>query len=103
MHVSPFLPMDVDYELRYTQPAERLQVALDVRRGDDRLLGATLSLTRQPLDRHGLSRLLWAYPALTQRISTGIYANAARLWLRGAAFHRHPGRTGTRRSRSVRE
>ena len=24
MHVSPFLPMDVDYELRYTAPAERL-------------------------------------------------------------------------------
>lgn len=103
MHVSPFLPMDVDYELRYTQPADRLQVGLDVWRGDDRLLGATLSLTRHPLDRHGLGRLLWAYPALTQRISAGIYAHAARLRLRGAPFHPHPGRTGTQPSPSARE
>ncbi len=96
MHVSPFLPMDVDYELRYTQPAEQLRVALDVWRGDDRLLAATLSLTRRPLDRRGLGRLLWAHPALTHRISAGIYAHAARLWVRGAPFHPHPGRLGSR-------
>ena len=42
MHVSPFLPMDVDYVLRYSAPAERLVVRLDVVRGDERLLGATL-------------------------------------------------------------
>ena len=102
MHVSPFLPMDVDYELHYTQPAEQLRVALDVWREDDRLLGATLSLTRRPLDRRGLSRLLWAYPALTHRISAGIYAHAAHLRVRGAPFHPHPGRQGSRRRGSRR-
>jgi len=39
MHVSPFLPMDLDYELRYTAPSERLMVGLDVIRGSERLLG----------------------------------------------------------------
>ncbi len=92
MHVSPFLPMDVDYELRYTVPTERFVVHFDVMRGDERLLGATLSLHRRTLDRRGLGRLLWANPALTHRISAGIYAQAARLRLRGAPFHRHPGR-----------
>ena len=90
MHVSPFLPMDVEYELRYTQPHERLRVSLDVWRGNDRLLGANMSLTRRPLDRSGLSRLLWAHPALTHRISAGIYFQAVRLWARGAPFHPHP-------------
>ncbi len=104
MHVSPFLPMEVEYELRYTRPTEQLRVALDVWRGDDRLLGATLSLTRRPLDRRGLGRLLWAHPALTHRISAGIYAHAGRLWVRGAPFHPHPGRQGLGRqgSRSAR-
>jgi uncharacterized protein len=92
MHVSPFLPMDVDYVLRYSAPAEHLVVHLDVMRGDERLMGATLSLRRRALDRRALGRLLWAYPALTHRVSAGIYAQAARLRLRGAPFHRHPAR-----------
>jgi DUF1365 family protein len=92
MHVSPFLPMDVDYELRYTVPGDRLVVHFDVVRGDERLLGATLSLRRRPLDRQSLGRLLWANPALTHRISAAIYAQAARLRLRGAPFHPHPAR-----------
>ena len=53
LHVSPFLPMDVDYELRYTAPGERLTIGLDVLRGDQRLFAATLSLRRRALDRAG--------------------------------------------------
>jgi hypothetical protein len=93
MHVSPFLPMDVDYELTYGVPGERLIVQLDVLRGDARLFGATLSLHRRVLNRPALGRLLWAYPALTHRISAGIYAQAARLRLKGAPFHVHPARS----------
>lgn len=92
MHVSPFLPMDVDYVLRYSAPAERLVVQFDVMRSDERLLSATLSLRRRALDRRTLGQLLWSYPALTHRVSAGIYAQAARLRLRGAPFHRHPAR-----------
>jgi DUF1365 family protein len=92
MHVSPFLPMDVDYELRYTAPTGRFVLHFDVMRGDERLLGATLSLHRRALDRRGLGRLLLANPALTHRVSMGIYAQAARLRLRGAPFHAHPAR-----------
>ena len=92
MHVSPFLPMDVDYELRYTEPTERFVVHFDVVRGDERLLGATLSLRRRALDRRALGRLLWANPLLTHRVSASIYAQAARLRLRGAPFHGHPAR-----------
>jgi len=96
MHVSPFLPMDVDYELRYSAPAERLVVHLDVVRGDERLLGATLSLRRRPLDRRALGRLVWSVSSLSHRVSAGIYAQAARLRLKGAPFHAHPGSTRER-------
>jgi DUF1365 family protein len=98
MHVSPFLPMDVDYELLYTVPTERLVVHFDVVRGDERLLGATLSLRRRALDRRSLGRLLWANPVVTHRVSAGIYAQAARLHRRGAPFHEHPERRVNRPS-----
>jgi hypothetical protein len=93
MHVSPFLPMDVEYELRYNAPGESLVVGLDVLRGDERLLAVTLSLRRRALDRRALARLLWEHPGPTHRVSAGIYSQAVRLRLRGAPFYAHPARS----------
>ncbi len=92
LHVSPFLPPRLDYELRYTAPGPRLTVGLDVLEADQRLFAATLFLRRRALDRAALGRLLWHYPAMTHRITAGIYAQAARLRLKGAPFFGHPAR-----------
>lgn len=92
MHVSPFLPMDVEYQLSYTTPADRLLVRLGVLRGDQRLFAVTLSLRRRALSRQALSQLLWHNPAPTLRVSTGIYAQAIRLGLCRAPFYPHPAR-----------
>ena len=90
LHVSPFLPMGLDYELRYTTPGAHLTVSLDVLRDEQRLFAATLLLRRRSLDRAALGRLLWGYPAMTYRVTAGIYAHAARLRLKGAPFFAHP-------------
>ena len=92
LHVSPFLPMGLDYELRYSAPGEHLTVGLDVLQDDQRLFAATLLLRRRSLDRAALGRLLWSYPAMTYRVSASIYAHAARLALKGAPFFSHPAR-----------
>ena len=108
MHVSPFLPAEGTYTLRYTAPEERIRVSLDVdaptpsapyRREHEPSpdtpppqLSASMVLRRRPLDRAGLARLLWGYPLMTARVSGGIYAQALRLVGRGAPIHRHPGR-----------
>jgi DUF1365 family protein len=92
LHVSPFLPMGLVYELRYTAPGEHLTVGLDVLHDDQRLFAATLSLRRRSLDRAALGRLLWNYPAMTHRVTAGIYAHAGRLRLKGAPFFSHPTR-----------
>src|SRR5664279_824245 len=83
LHVSPFLPAALDYQLRYTAPGRRLTVGLDVLQGDQRLFTATLFLRRRAIDRDALGHLLWHYPAMTHRITAGIYAQAARLRLKG--------------------
>ncbi len=90
LHVSPFLPAHPDYVLRYTAPGRQLTVGLDVLEGDRRLFAATLLLRRQTLDRAALGRVLWNYPAMTHRITAGIYAQAARLRLKGAPFFSRP-------------
>ena len=108
LHVSPFLPALGTYTLRYSAPQEVIRVSLDVAappspspygRGDepdrDTLgprLSASMVLRRRPLDRAGLARLLWGYPLMTTRVSSGIYAQAVRLAARGAALYRHPSR-----------
>jgi len=108
MHVSPFLPPQATYTLRYSAPEEGVRVSLDVAappplppygRGDEpdrdtlaRRLSASMVLRRRPLDRAGLARLLWAYPLMTTRVSGGIYARALRLAARGAPLYRHPAR-----------
>ena len=92
LHVSPFMQMDVCYELTYTAPEERFALRLDVLRASERLFGVTMSLRRRPLDHATLAHLLWRRPAGTYRVSAGIYHQAARLALRGAPFYVHPGR-----------
>ena len=93
LHVSPFLPMDLDYRLRYRAPGDRLAVVIDVMRGRQRLFSARLTLRRHAADRRALGSLVWSVPAMTHRVSAGIYTQAARLRLKGAPFHPHPDRT----------
>jgi uncharacterized protein len=106
MHVSPFLPAQATYTLRYSAPEESVRVSLDVAaassssspygRGDEASpdksiphLAAAMVLHRRPLDRAGLSHLLLAHPLMTARVSGGIYAQALRLVGRGASLYRH--------------
>ncbi len=96
LHVSPFLPPRLDYELRYTAPGPQLTVGLDVLEADHRLFAATLFLRRRLLDRAALGHLLCSYPAMTHRITASIYAQAARLRLKGAPFFGHPARRAGR-------
>jgi DUF1365 family protein len=106
LHVSPFLPAQGTYTLRYSAPEEDVRVSLDVAapsappgRTDEPdpdtgapQLSASMVLRRSPLDRAGLGRLLWEYPLMTTRVSSGIYAQAMRIAARRAPFHRHPAR-----------
>jgi uncharacterized protein len=92
MHVSPFLPMEAVYDVRYSAPGARLSIRFDVLATEarHRLFTASMQLHRRPLDRRTLDRLLWRHPAMTTRVSAGIYARAARLAAHGTAFHPHP-------------
>jgi DUF1365 family protein len=89
-HVSPFMAMDHEYELCLTAPGQHLGVEIVSRRGSEVHFDASLQLERRALDPAGLRRVLRRQPAPTLAVVARIYANAARLKLKGAPYFSHP-------------
>lgn len=87
MHVSPFLPMDADYDFTWSTPGERILVRLGNTHGDERVFTASLRLARRELTPTQLGRLAWRRPLDTYGVSAGIYRQALSLAHRGAPFH----------------
>jgi uncharacterized protein len=89
LHVSPFLPMDLQHRFVLGEPGRKLVVGVDDLRDHRRIFSASMVLTRRPVDRATLGRMLWRFPVMTMRVSAGIYRQAAALYLRGAQVHPH--------------
>jgi len=91
-HVSPFMPMDMRYDWRFSSPSDRLGVHMRNLRGEDKIFDATLDLRRREIDGTGLAGTLVSFPLMTVQVVTGIYWQALRLWLKHAPVHVHPGK-----------
>lgn len=90
LHVSPFNPMDQDYQFTVSAPGERLSISIDQHDGAGRLLRAGMALTRVPFSDRNVWRLFWTHPLLTLKVITAIHWQAVKLKLKGARFHPRP-------------
>jgi DUF1365 family protein len=89
-HVSPFMPMNMNYYWRFTAPAEQLKVHMTSLRQDSEIFSASLNLQQQPLTGGSLARALLHWPFMTANVVAAIYWQALRLKLKGVPFCPHP-------------
>ena len=95
LHVSPFHPLTQEYEWSFNTPGRSLVAHMENWEAGARKSDATLVLRRRPLDRRNASLVLLGHPAVALSVLGGIYAQAARLWWKGAPYHPHPNKLTT--------
>jgi DUF1365 family protein len=89
-HVSPFLPMDIEYRWRLRLNGPDVEIAMRLFRDGEEAFFAGLYLRGEAAGPRALRRGALTYPAQNLRTLARIYWQAARLWQKRAPFHAHP-------------
>lgn len=90
MHVSPFMPMDVDYRWALSAPGDNLSVYMANSRDGNKFFDATMALQRRAISARSLAGVLLRFPLMTFKIILAIHLEALRLWLKRCPFYEHP-------------
>ncbi len=90
LHVSPFMPMDMEYHWRIPIPGEYLRIQLENHRKGRKCFIAGMRMQREAISRASLNRILIRFPLMSIKVIGSIYLQAFKLWMKQIPVYDHP-------------
>lgn len=90
-HVSPFNPIDMQYQWQIATPGQLLKLQLDCIK-EHKHFSAAITLKRSPLNNRTMGKTLFKFPHITIKTLWGIYWQALKLLLKRIPIYDHPDR-----------
>ncbi len=92
LHVSPFNPMELEYQWLSNQPGKNLLIHMQNWKQTKMEFDATLCLKRESVTPARLTSLIISYPHMTFKVVFGIYWQALKLFIKRIPIYSHPDR-----------
>lgn len=90
MHVSPFMPMNIDYRWLLSAPEETVRIHMASDKEGERIFNASMRLKRREITGMSLAGVLVRFPLVTMKITAAIHWQALRLWIKRCPLYAHP-------------
>jgi len=101
-HVSPFNPVDQQYQWRLKPITDSLMVHLECHK-QGKVFDATLAMKAQEFSSKSLFLLLVKTPIMAVKMTAGIYWHAFKLWVKGVPVYDHPNNKTEQKQKSSKE
>lgn len=89
-HVSPFMPMDLQYRWKYKIDNNRFSINMVLLQNSESIFNVSMQLDGEPLSRKQANRLPFRFPLICIKVVAAIYWQALRLWFKRVPIFSHP-------------